>query len=474
MSIFSQVNLEELYSCDYGRVYGRRWNKKEFTWRYSFRDGLSSSSRKTEDILKAIRNAFKTWEKSSAVTFKEYNGPDFTDFTIYGRKGEHYDDKPFNKELRAECSMDNLAHVAFLEENSCTGCPCFASSNIIRSGYPYSYLGEVHFDKRVTFGTNDGEKYDLETIMLHQIGHLLGLTDSSDPTSIMYGGARPANYVQRTLSDKDKDAITALYSFDIKGPSIENDLVTVETPTLKFGAGVIWSTSNSNLQIVSGQRSRTATFKIVGPGDCDIYAQINIGNKVLRDTLRVPSYVPDAPSITGWPQSRGKEFLAHTRYDFYVSYPADQQVCETEWILRENLMIVDRGNSNHIWFVTGSPSELDLDLDLRVRVRNDHGWSEYTVKRGHVVAKPAKPGEPGKITSAPREHTMMLSSVKKVASVVKNDEYEIQLWNTNRMVRDVKSLQPSYDFDTENLSSGVYVVKVIKDGKVISSKKFIK
>ena len=144
MSIFSQINLEEIYSCDYGRIYGRRWNKKEFTWQYSFRDGLSSSSRKAEDILKAIKNAFRTWEESSGVTFKMYEGPGFADFSIYGKKEDHLDNRPFNKELRVESSFDNLAHVAFREENSCAACPCFAS-NVIQYGYPYSYFGRNPF-----------------------------------------------------------------------------------------------------------------------------------------------------------------------------------------------------------------------------------------------------------------------------------------------------------------------------------------
>ena len=76
--------------------------------------------------------------------------------------------------------------------------------------------------------------------------------------------------------------------------------------------------------------------------------------------------------------------------------------------------------------------------------------------------------------SVGQEPTVLLNSVKKANSTVNSDVYEIQLWNTNRMVRSVKSLQPSYDFDMENLSSGVYVVKVIKDGKVLNSKKVVK
>ncbi|MBO4596827.1 MAG: zinc-dependent metalloprotease [Bacteroidaceae bacterium] len=439
----------------------RKWNKRSFTY-YICNESqhLTPSER-----VRAINSAFATLQSKSTLSFTQVFNSNSADFIIRWVKGVHGDNRSFRWSGCERC-----AHVAFPEKYSCKCGNCWASTVLKPNSFPSNCLGEVHFNDDVDF-----EKYDMETVALHEIGHLLGLEESNDKNSIMYLGGNFRE--KKNLSDRDIENLALRYSFNIVGPSFENDMVSFSIPTLPQYTNVYWSTSNSEILDIwchgYSEGSHTATFKTVGHGECYIYAKFNYTKDTyplhfVTDSILVNSGVPDAPTITGWP--RRKEFLANTRYDIYVSYPTNQQVCETEWILRENLLPVDRGNSNHIWFVTGS----DGDIDLKVRVRNAHGWSEYTHVRGYVTAKSAKPGEPGKITSAPREHTMMLSSVKKVASVVKNDEYEIQLWNTNRMVRNVKSLQPSYDFDTENLSSGVYVVKVIKDGKVISSKKIIK
>ncbi|MCR4701755.1 MAG: C10 family peptidase [Bacteroidaceae bacterium] len=116
------------------------------------------------------------------------------------------------------------------------------------------------------------------------------------------------------------------------------------------------------------------------------------GKKITRDvydsfsletsTIGRVAQLPSAPSVTG--ANKRAEFLANTRYDFYVSYPANQQVCETEWIIRYGFGDVESGNSDHISFVTGS----DGIVWLRVRVRNACGWSEYTSIRGYITTKP--------------------------------------------------------------------------------------
>ena len=44
-------------------------------------------------------------------------------------------------------------------------------------------------------------------------------------------------------------------------------------------------------------------------------------------------------------------------------------------------------------------------------------------------------------------------------------ESEIQLWNTNRMIRSTKTTKSSYDVDLSNLPSDLYIIKVLKDGQ---------
>ena len=88
--------------------------------------------------------------------------------------------------------------------------------------------------------------------------------------------------------------------------------------------------------------------------------------------------VPGAPRIIGWP--RTYEFLPDTQYEFFVSCPANEQVCEIEWTIRNRNRFVVSGNSENISFFTGSTGT----VDLRVRVRNACGWSQYTIEIGGI------------------------------------------------------------------------------------------
>jgi hypothetical protein len=56
--------------------------------------------------------------------------------------------------------------------------------------------------------TYAGNGAQFEQVMLHEIGHALGLADDSDPHSIMYYAMTPQN---RTLDSTDRAGIEQLY-----------------------------------------------------------------------------------------------------------------------------------------------------------------------------------------------------------------------------------------------------------------------
>jgi len=171
-----------LRGCDY--------EGKFRTLTFAFVSGTADLAGDTE--RPPIRNAFNTWQNEISIDFSEVGTANNPNFTIGWFTGNHGDGSSFDGPSNV------LAHAFFPP-------PC---------GGPNS--GKLHFDDAETWRLQAAPGvFDVETVALHEIGHLLGLDHSTVPGAVMfptYSGAR------RALSADDIAGIRSLYGR--RGPAL--------------------------------------------------------------------------------------------------------------------------------------------------------------------------------------------------------------------------------------------------------------
>ncbi|XP_058753828.1 metalloendoproteinase 1-like [Vicia villosa] len=179
-----------------------KWNESRRNLKYMYKSSVDALT--MDDVRKACENAFLSWSEVSDFTFTEVGVASMADIIIGFHCGDHGDNSPFD-----------------------------GPGNVLAHGFPpedgrLHFDGDEHWTNTPTslqddFGIDVGllrrtnsikspmaivKQFDLETVALHEMGHLLGLGHSSDPESAMfpqYSGVR------RNLNQNDVDGILALY-----------------------------------------------------------------------------------------------------------------------------------------------------------------------------------------------------------------------------------------------------------------------
>ena len=244
-------------------------------------------------------------------------------------------------------------------------------------------------------------------------------------------------------------SISGISPLSISGSNHVCSTATYTISNLISGASVVWSASNSNLSIISGQGTSTATFQKNANGSCVITAQVSFGTSTLNFTKNVWAGTPTAPTILGWPNTN--LFLANSQYQLYASVNSQAQVLEYQWVVVRGATITSGGNTDSPIFTMNSSGSVRIG----VRARNACGWGPYTYMNGGITNDNGQ--------------TPINSPGNNIVNIPLpgEGEYEIMLWNTNRLIRTVKTSQSSYDVDLNGLPSDLYIIKVMKDGQSI-------
>ncbi|KAE8697518.1 putative Squamosa promoter-binding-like protein 10 [Hibiscus syriacus] len=175
---------------------------------------LSSS-----DIRKTFKRAFSRWASVIPVSFVEADDYGSADIKIGFYVGDHGDGEPFDGVLGI------LAH-SFSPES-----------------------GKLHLDAAETWAVDFGVEQsdvavDLESVALHEIGHLLGLAHSPVKSAVMYPSLKPREK-KVDLSMDDIQGVQSLYGSNPNftfGSLMESDTSANQAIGLRFEPS-FWATS---------------------------------------------------------------------------------------------------------------------------------------------------------------------------------------------------------------------------------------
>lgn len=95
--------------------------------------------------------------------------------------------------------INTVGKIAFVNDNLAT------TNYTLNSDYTIIYEVDIVINSNITYNANS--YYNLKTVLVHELGHFLGLNDCNDINSVMYW-----NYTGRTtLSEVDINDLDSLY-----------------------------------------------------------------------------------------------------------------------------------------------------------------------------------------------------------------------------------------------------------------------
>ena len=176
------------------------WNGKKVTIK------LSSSA--PQSLVYPIVAAVKSWNDAAEREIITYGG-----ISPLKRSGGQYsslDDNQtvvYSENNWGSVDGDSSTMAKTIWANNGANKKVIVASDIIMNTRDYEFV-----DAGVVFDSKEKQYVDAEMVLLHEIGHLLGLGHNNDEDSIMYPSAPVGlGYYQRSLSQDDRDSIQSIY-----------------------------------------------------------------------------------------------------------------------------------------------------------------------------------------------------------------------------------------------------------------------
>ena len=253
-------------------------------------------------------------------------------------------------------------------------------------------------------------------------------------------------------------------SSSISGPTVVCDQETYTIQNLPSGVSVQWSTSNGNLQLISGQGARTAVFRKNGSGECMIRARIASSTITYRVWAGVPSRVDYIEGMR-----EGSQFKPNSTYVFSIEN--DPNSDNVTWAVGGGQIESGQG-ANQIFVKTSDAGRFFIWARKRNRCGTGGHRFSGTIKNSNYFSlspNPATDVVTLKLTD-PDDGILSPQGQGSLTTRGVTSTYEIQLWNGLTMLRSFKTNQLTFQIPIAGLPTGLYFVRVIKDGQTYTEK----
>ncbi|MCA9523104.1 MAG: matrixin family metalloprotease [Myxococcales bacterium] len=184
-----------------------RWHQE----RVSFHLNLQSvpSYLDSSRVLYIVQQSFATWNAVESSFLRLDFGGTTTQRTEYDRNGDTNVNTVYFETVSWDDDSDVLALTKTIYEPK-TGEIKDADIRV----------NAVHF----TWSTSDSNvQNDVQNMLTHEVGHLLGLEHSDDEESTMYATSKAGEMSKRTLAQDDINGVSYLYPSDKSIPQIAPD-----------------------------------------------------------------------------------------------------------------------------------------------------------------------------------------------------------------------------------------------------------